>query len=51
MNLTIKDVPAKLHRQLKARASQNNRSLNWEVIDILSDAVDPSPMGPQSSFS
>jgi plasmid stability protein len=44
MNLTIKDVPAKLHRKLKGRASENNRSLNWEVIDILERAVDPKPV-------
>jgi plasmid stability protein len=44
MNLTIKDVPAKLHRKLRSRANENNRSLNWEVIDILEQAVDPKPV-------
>ena len=35
MNLTIKNVPPQLHSRLKARALENKRSLNWEVIDIL----------------
>lgn len=44
MNLTIKDVPARLHRKLKGQAHEHNRSLNWEVIDILERAVDPKPV-------
>ncbi|MBM3837812.1 MAG: Arc family DNA-binding protein [Verrucomicrobia bacterium] len=44
MNVTIKDLPARLHRKLKARADANKRSLNWEVIDILEKAVEPTPV-------
>ena len=33
--LTLKDLPADLHRRLKARAERNGRSLNREVIDCL----------------
>jgi plasmid stability protein len=44
VNLTIKDVPARLHRKLRARAEANNRSLNWEVISILQDALESSPV-------
>ena len=33
--LTLKDLPADLHRKLKARAEQNGRSLNREVIECL----------------
>lgn len=40
MNVTIKDLPDRLHRKLKARACENNRSLNGEVIDILERAVE-----------
>jgi plasmid stability protein len=40
MNLTIKDVPPRLHKKLKARAQENKRSLNWEVIDILEATVE-----------
>jgi len=44
MNLTIKDVPSKLHKRLKARAQNHKRSLNWEVIDILETAVETRPI-------
>ena len=33
--LTLKALPAELHRRLKARAEQNGRSLNREVIECL----------------
>jgi plasmid stability protein len=33
--LTLKDVPADLHRKLKARADQNGRSMNREIIECL----------------
>jgi len=35
MNLTLKGVPPKVHRALKAQAKRNQRSLNREVLDIL----------------
>jgi len=34
-NLTIKDVPDKLHRQLKKTAKSQGRSLNSYVINVL----------------
>ncbi len=40
MNVTVKDLPLRLHRKLKAQAAANKRSLNWEVIDILEKAVE-----------
>ena len=39
MNITIKDIPGKLHRKLKACASANNRSLNGEIISRLERSV------------
>jgi plasmid stability protein len=39
-NLTIKSVPPELHERLRTRAVCNHRSLNKEVIAILSRAVD-----------
>ena len=44
MNVTIKDLPPRLHRALKARALANKRSLNWEVIDIIEQAVERRPL-------
>jgi len=33
--ITLKDIPADLHRQLKRRAREHHRSLNKEVIATL----------------
>ena len=45
MNLTIKNLPMRLHKKLRARATSNRRSLNGEVIDLLETAVE---MGPNN---
>lgn len=37
--LLIKDVPAHLHRKLKARAAANRRSLSGEALTILEAAL------------
>jgi plasmid stability protein len=39
VTLTIKNVPAEVYRQSKLRASENGRSLNAEVIAVLTAAV------------
>ena len=38
-NLTLKNLPAHLHRELKARAERHGRSLNREAIACLEGAV------------
>jgi antitoxin FitA len=44
MNLTLKKIPAPLHRSLKARAKRNRRSLNAEAICLLERAsLEPVP--------
>lgn len=40
--ITLKALPATLHRALKARAVRHKRSLNQEVIALLEEAVAPS---------
>jgi plasmid stability protein len=40
--ITLKSLPASLHRSLKARAARHKRSLNQEVISVLEEAVAPS---------
>ncbi len=40
--ITLKSLPASLHRSLKSRAARHKRSLNQEVIAVLEDAVAPS---------
>lgn len=39
--ITLKSLPAPLHRSLKARAVRHQRSLNQEVIAVLQAAVAP----------
>lgn len=39
--ITLKSLPASLHRSLKSRAARHKRSLNQEVIAVLEDAVAP----------
>lgn len=40
--ITLKSLPATLHRTLKIRAARHKRSLNQEVIALLEEAVAPS---------
>jgi plasmid stability protein len=42
--LTLKNLPADVHRQLKARAARHGRSLNLEAIACLRAAVSVGPL-------
>ncbi len=46
--ITIKDLPDKLHRQLKARALQQHRSLNSHIITLLEAATMPQRLSPET---
>jgi plasmid stability protein len=46
--VTVKDLPEKLHRQLKALALQHHRSLNSEIIAMLEAATSPQKLDPDS---
>jgi plasmid stability protein len=46
--VTVKDLPEKLHRQLKARALQHHRSLNSEIIALLEAAIAPQKLDPDA---
>jgi plasmid stability protein len=37
--ITLKNIPADLHRELKKRAEENHRSLNKEIIATLKSAT------------
>lgn len=39
--ITVLDVPEETHRALQARASQNGRSTEAELLDILEQALRP----------
>ena len=49
--ITIKALPDKLHRQLKARALQQHRSLNSHLITILEAATTPRRLSPESMLA
>lgn len=38
-SLTLKDIPPRLHRQLRERAERNRRSLSQEALACLEQAV------------
>ena len=40
-SLTLKDIPAPVHRALKRRAKESGRSLNREALAILKASVTP----------
>ena len=42
-SITLKALPASLHRRLKKRAAEHKRSLNQEVIHILEMEIAVSP--------
>jgi plasmid stability protein len=46
--VTVKDLPEKLHRQLKARALRHRRSLNSEIIAVLEAATGSQRVDPDS---
>jgi plasmid stability protein len=40
-SITLKSLPASLHRALKSRAARHKRSLNQEVIALLEETIKP----------
>lgn len=46
--VTLKDVPERLHRRLKARARENRRSLNSEIISRLEEAASVQKLDPDA---
>ncbi len=42
-SITLKDLPPPLHRALKSRAARHHRSLNQEVIALLTSATATAP--------
>jgi antitoxin FitA len=45
--ITLKNIPADLHRELKKRAEEHHRSLNKEILATLNSATNQSrPIDP-----
>jgi plasmid stability protein len=56
--ILVKGISSKLHRDLKARAQRNRRSMNQEVLTILEQSVQrvrpimiPTPVKPRRPIS
>lgn len=45
--ITLKNLPGRLHRRLKARATEHRRSLNSELIACLESVVMPVRLDPE----
>ena len=43
-DIALRGVPDSLHKELKAAASRNHRSLNGEILARLSESVAPQPI-------
>lgn len=41
VDVTIKNIPPKLYKKLKARATAHHRSVNSEVINCLDEVLNP----------
>jgi plasmid stability protein len=40
-NFTLKNIPEDIYEKIKVRAERNHRSINGEIISILSETVRP----------
>lgn len=47
-SITVKDIPEKLHRRLKARALAHRRSLNSEIIACLEATASARQLDPDA---
>lgn len=47
-SLTLKDIPKRLHQQLRERAGHNRRSLSQEAIACLEQVVGTKPVDPEA---
>jgi plasmid stability protein len=50
VTLSVKKVPRDLARRLKTRAMRNHRSLQGELLAILTDAADTTTVGELAMF-
>ena len=45
-DLALRGIPDQLHRELKAAASRNHRSLNGEILSRLTESICREPVDP-----
>ena len=46
INVTVKNIPPELHKDLKASAARHRRSLNREIIALLEERLKPRKRTP-----
>ena len=51
VTITLKNIPENLYQKLKERAAFNHRSINREMIAIMQDTLNPSPIDPSDFLS
>lgn len=51
INMTIKNIPPDLHRDLKESAARHRRSLNSEIIALLEERLRPRKSSPKEILS
>ena len=47
-HLSIKDVPERIAAQLRERAARNHRSLQGELMAIITEAAQPAAIAPET---
>jgi len=47
INITLKNIPPDLHKDLKSSASRHRRSLNSEIISLLEERLRPRKRAPE----
>jgi plasmid stability protein len=51
INMTIKNIPPDLHKELKESAARHRRSLNSEIIALLEERLRPRKRSPEETLS
>ena len=47
INITLKNIPSDLHKDLKSSAARHRRSLNSEIISLLEERLSPRRRAPE----
>jgi plasmid stability protein len=47
INITLKNIPPDLHKDLKSSANRHRRSLNSEIISLLEERLNPRRRAPE----
>ena len=50
VTLTVKNIPEQIYERIKARAKDNHRSINGEILSILEQAVALPPIDVEATL-